>query len=318
MIDLFSNVPANYDSGSPAYLRALLNISKQDLLSSMIDVRTPDGDQVVLLLADGQLLSAYYLTGTTCSPSTLVELEGMWSGSSAKVRSLPLPREAVRSAQYVFAWYPARQALMIQGSALQSNLASFAAQKTCGVLHLKWTGGDALITLLDGVQVNAEIFLGTITGVVSGAAAIRHLQRLQEGAISLSVYEAQTNGLLFQQLLLRHVIADLMRNILGRYSQMVGSGLLNALSGDISNAMRLNNLHIQALGEVIYNTHVFLSLEDAGRAYFLLIKASQLHMARVLGASLAQTIQNDALNALAPTAQAVLREQTQLFTLAFH
>ena len=317
MIELFSSVPANQDTGSPAYLRALFNISQQDLQSSLIDVRTPDAQQIVLLLADGFLLGAYYLTGSTCSTTTVADLEGLWSGNDARIRSLQLPREAVRCAQALFAWHPCKQTLTIQSSALQSNLASFSSQKASGVLHLKWSGGDCLVTLLDGTLLNTESFLGAENGVVSGAVAMRQLQSQQERAIGLAFYEAQTGSLPFQQLVLRQVMAELMRNILSRYSQMVGSGLLNALSSDISNAMRLNNLNIQALGEVIYNTHVFHSLEEAGRAYLLLIKASQVHMSRVLGAGLAQTIQNDALKALAPTAQAVLREQSQFYSLAF-
>jgi hypothetical protein len=317
MIELFSSVPANQDSGSPAYVRALLNISQQDLQSSLIDVRTPDEQQVVLLLADGLLLGSYTLAGSTCSTITLGDLESLWSGNEARIRSLPLPRETVRSVQALFAWHPPKQTLMIQSSALSNNLASFAAQKASGMLHLKWSGGDGLVTLLDGMAINAEVFLGTSSGVLSGAAAMRQLKGQQEHAVGLAFYEAQTGSLPFQQLLLRQVLAELMRNILSRYSQMVGSGLLNALCNDISNAMRLNNLNIQALGEVIYNTHVFRSLDEAGRAYIVLIKASQVHMSRVLGAGLAQTIQNDALKVLAPTAQAVLREQSQLYSLAF-
>lgn len=315
MIEIFTHSTVNRDIGSAAYTSAVIGTYRQYAQSGLVDILLDQGDQIEVLLADGKLAAVYYLTATDCIVLSELDLEKLWTGGEALVRQVNLPTDAVRMAGEVFEWYPPKQTLVMQSSALQSALHAFGTRKDSGLLHLLWPESEGLLTLIDGQNVQSEACFIYQDRFQTGSIAVRQILGQESGDCQLAYYEAKEATSSFQRLILRYVVADIMRHILGRYRQMVGHSLLIALNNEVNRVMQMNNLHIHLEADVIENLHVFRSVEESRRSYELLFKVVSAHISSVIGSALSLSLMREALESLDPRSQRLINEQIVFYPL---
>jgi hypothetical protein len=308
MIEFFARAPANLQTGSTSQLRELLETQHQKQFNGLIEISFEQRGWMELLLLHGEVVRSYYLTSTSSEAMPVSELDRWWHGESALIRSVGLPGEAMRIIGMACEWHPPTQSLLIQASGIHNILQVFLNNKTSGLLHISDSAGEVAVPIVDGFTLAAEAVYGASEFSVGPSALNQGLQSVSNNC-TVVLYEARPNTTSFKQLILRQVIGELTGNVLARYSQIVGSGLLGAMGTELNQVLRVNRLQMQLVGAQLDNAHIFRSMDEAKRSYNVLFMALQAHMTHVIGGGLASSLQNEAYRSLNPRNQATIDEQ---------
>jgi len=308
MIEFFSHAPANLQTGSSSNIRELLEIHRQQQLNGLVEINFEQRGWIDILFLNGEVVGTYYLTTTSSNAVAVSDLDKWWHGESAYIRSLTLPGDAVRIISMACEWHPPAQSLLIQSSGLQNILQVFLVNKICGLLHVIDSTGELAVPIIDGFTVAAEAVFSAAQLDIGPSALNRGLHSSSHNC-TVVLYEARPNTASFKQLVLRQVVSELTGNVLARYNQIVGGGMLGAMGNELNQFLRLNRLQMQLVGEHLDNSHIFRSMEEATRSYSVLFKALHVHMTHVIGGGLAGTLQKEAYRSLNPRNQAAIDEQ---------
>ncbi len=295
---IFSHAPAETEIGSLAYLQAVQRAFPEDGLSGLIEITPDPTTRIDILYADGAHLATYQQAGPAYTEFASADVRSLWPSGEADLRILRLPRPAVFAAHMLIEWHPPVQTVVLQSSALQRWIDELGKDRASGLVAIEWPEAEGVLPIINGVPLVAESIFTSSTETQVGSAAHRLIFNQAAHTITLALYKARPETATFQMLALRQSVQDLTRGILSRYTQLVGRGLTSALVSDLNHVMRHNAVQIQVVGELLNNTHIFHSLDDASAIYRLLFRALYEHTANVLGTGLAHTIITDTLSGL--------------------
>jgi len=315
---IFSHAPAETETGSIAYLQAVQRAFPEDGLSGLIEITPGPTPRIYILYANGAHFATFQQAGPGYTEFASADVRSLWSSGEADLRILRLPRPAVFAARMLIEWHPAAQTVILQSSALQRWIDNLEKDKASGLVVIEWPEAEGVLPILNGVPLVTESIFTTRAETQVGSAAHRLIFSQTAHTVTLTLYEARPESVTFQMLALRQSVQDLARGVLSRYSQLVGRGLTSALASDINHIMQNNAVQIQVVGEILNNTHIFHSLDDASAIYRLLFRALYEHTTHVLGSGLARTIINDTLSGVNLFNQNVMDQHSILSGVALH
>jgi hypothetical protein len=313
MNSFLTSAPYNASTGSPAYAQSVLDFYYQNLMSGMIEINLPAG-QLLLLIAEGIPVSAYR-TGAAAGPHQPLppdRLFDSWPAGDAHIRSLALPRQAVRLARQVFEWQPPLSTWDQPTLEIPAFLDSFRTRIDSGLLHIVWERSEGYLTLQSGEVVLNESVLSSPHQVTVGEANYRRILFAKDPICRISCCTSRQDSPAGEQQLLRLALTGWASHILQRYQQLVGRSLIGALTGELNGCLHARPLYIQLAADGLQDTHVFGSTEHCVQAYQLVITAMAHHMGKVIGSGLTRTVFKESFSKLRPTEQHVLTRHALL------
>jgi hypothetical protein len=311
MIEFFAHAAANLQTGSSSKLVELLGSYRQQHFSGQLSADFEQRGWLSILLLDGTVVGAYYLTGSTSTPFPPTDIDRWWSGEVASIRSLALPGGAVRLLGMACEWHPPAQSLLVQSSSMQNVLQVFLVNKTSGLLYVSDNTGELAVPIIDGYSIASEAIFSTAQ-VEIGSSALQAGMQSTSRDRKIVLFEARVGSPSFKQLVLRQVVTELAANLLARYNQIVGKSMIGAMGNELNQVLKINNLQMKLIGDHLDDSHVFPTAEDASRSYSVLFKAIDAHMTHVIGGNLASSLQKEAYRSLDPRSQAAIAEQPTL------
>jgi len=316
MNTLFAHAPAEKETGPLAYLQAMQRAFPDEGLSGLVEIALSPTAVIYVLYTDGECLGVYHKEGSTYTTYAEANLRRLWPEGQAGLRLLRLPRQAVNIARTLIDWFPPSQAVSMPGSALREWITRQEEAQTSGLITVEWAEAEGILPMVHGAVLASDSIFTSGMGIQTGSIAHRLIFSQPDQTITVTLYEARPDNTAYQMLVLRQASQDLARGVLSRYSQLVGRGLTSALAGDLNHIMQNNAVQIQVVGEILNNTHVFHSLDEASTTYQTLFQALYEHTANVLGPGLARTIIHDTLTSVNPFNQKMIEDHQILSGMA--
>jgi hypothetical protein len=177
------------------------------------------------------------------------------------------------------------------------------------MLIARWAHSEGLLLLSNGVVARQEAIFSAPTGVEAGNSAAYTILN-NENLCTLIQYPMRFESPSAELTVQRLAAGDCVRDIIGRYRDIVGKGLAVALANDINNQVRQQGLYFQLIADVLVDTNVFRTRENAKTAYHTLFDAIRFHMEKVIGSTLAASEFSAALRRMRPEAAPNLQAGT--------
>ena len=290
MIRLFAQAPDNPTKGAATDGQSILRLYAQYYLSGLIDLQLPGDEQIVLLIADGVLVGAYHVIQTTADPINVSLLSSYWRRGDTSIRSINLPRQAVRSARELLEWSPPSQLVLVESAGFNEYLGLCQTNASSGLIYLSIDDVEGYISLDRGLPLMHETVLVNSTGVDTGRKDFRQIIERFNSMFTLRFYEIRSGTIAAQQRQLRLAAVDLIKQILPDIQKVIGVKSSGVLLGEIQNEMQANGWRIQLSVDGLRDSHIFNDLEGHANAYRTLFGILHSHLRRFVGRTLAQTI----------------------------
>jgi hypothetical protein len=313
MNSFLTSAPYNASTGSPAYAQSVLDFYYQNRMSGLIEINLP-AQQLILLTAEGMPVSAYRVPagGSPSQPIPPDRLLASWPAGEAHIRSLTLPRQAVRLARQVLEWQPPLFSWDQPTLEIPAFLHNFRSRIDSGFLHIIWERSEGYLTLQSGEVILSESVYASPLQVTVGEANYRRIIFAKDPICRISCCPSRQDSPAGEQHQLRLALTAWASHILQRYQQLVGRSLITSLSGELNGYMHARPLYIHLAADGLQDTHVFASTEHCVQAYQLVITAIAHHMGKVIGSGLTGTVFKESFSKLRPADQHVLTRHALL------
>jgi hypothetical protein len=293
MTQFFAFLPGNASIGSFVYAQSVLRYYYQNFLSGMVEIDAP-AERFVFLFSDGCLVGAYRWEGEAFTLVLKEQLADYWKSGEARIRSINLPREAVRAVKNGLEWSPPESKGELTSSTLPGYLLECRSKGGNGILQLVWERAEGYLSIYRGEIELQDTVFATSSSVYSGGENYRRILSEKGTVCRASFYSGKEDSPAYQQYALRYALKNWVSFVLQRYSAIVGRSLADSLAAEINGLMRSKSYYIRLTGESIFDMHIFESVELGVKSYRELMRAMALHIGKVIGATLTQSILNEA------------------------
>lgn len=304
MLQLFRQALDNSMPGSPAYLEALEQMFVQDRGSGLIEVETAPDSEVLILFLEGSLVGRFLISIDQAQSISTSEMGNLLK-KEVPIRSLELSSQALRMVLQVIEWSPSQSLGDLKGKDLDGYIESLKLGHSSGLLMLRSDQVDGFLTFASGVALPDGIVFSSRRGFEDSMAVVRSLP---SESFELFWYEMRPESESASRLQLQLAMLNWVSGIIWGYELIVGNNLINALDYDINTALRLRRFNMRMVGASLLNQHLFLKQDAMHEAYLFILNKLVEHCTRVVGASLARKVCEDAFQKLAADNQNVLRE----------
>jgi len=307
MIQLYSHAPDSIATGTQTYAESLLRLQYQYFYSGFIEIQLGIDNQIVILFSDGTLVGSYYLKDASLTEFSIALLPSYWSSGKAQIRSVSLPREAVRTAKEMIEWSPPVQILTIDSDGLIDYIDKYNQYKTNGLIQLLWEQSEGFLLMEEGNPIDYDAVLSTPNGVEAGNISLESFVKLISKTLTLRFYETHPGTTTYQQNDLRNSFSKWNQNIFTILKQSGENLVISSLINDLNGIMRSRGWHIQYGGVGLRDTHVFPSLDSMKIAYHLWITTLSNRSDILMEQSLPTTVIKQTFDFLSSHDQQVLK-----------
>jgi hypothetical protein len=317
MIRFYPHAPDTNASGSPSYAQTLLRLNYQYFLTGLIEIQYGVGEQLVLLISEGRDAGAFHIHGNNCLEINPVEIQSYWKSGNGSIRSISLPRNAVRAARQVLEWSPPAQSLTAESNEVIGDyIETCKAQRANGLFHFLWARSEGYLNLYFGQLLPMDSIFSNTSGTDTGEACLKLILSNQDSPCRITFLESRPNSLSYQLLTLRVAIGKLLAGILEKYENQLGPGLAKALVSDLNPTVRLRPWYLEIAGKQLEDTHVFSSMEEANEAYQTMMKHITVHMYNVAGKNETHNLLSSAFHSIQPNLQQTIQKYALLPAMA--
>jgi len=271
MIQLYSHAPDSIATGTQTYAESLLRLHYQYFYSGLIEIQLGIDNQIVILFSDGTLVGSYYLKEASITEFSIALLPSYWSSGKAQIRSVSLPREAIRTAKEMIEWSPPGQILTIDSDGLIDYINKCNQIKASGLIQLLWEQSEGFLLMEEGNLINYDAVLSTPNGVEAGNISFESFVKQISKTLTLRFYGPHPGTTTYQQNDLRNSFSKWNLKIFSNLTQKVENLLMFSLINDLNGIMRSRGWHIHYDGVGLRDAHVFPSLDFMKNAYHLWI-----------------------------------------------
>jgi hypothetical protein len=284
MVRFYPHAPDTTASGPLSYAQTLLRINYQYFLTGLVEIQFAPEEQLVLLISEGRDAGVFHIFGGGCTQIDPEDIPSYWKSGNGSIRSINLPRIAVRAARQVLEWSPPVQSIQAENrEVLRDYIETCKAQRANGLFHLLWPRSEGYFNLFFGQPLPMESVFSQPSGTDSGAACLSMIIDNNDSPCRITFLESRPTSFSFQLQTLRTALSQLLKEILVRYKKQLGPGQAKALVSDLNNALRLKPWFIEIIDDRFEDTHVFSDLEGALEAYQVMMKQITIHMYNAAG-----------------------------------
>jgi len=313
MIRFFPHATDNITSGTSAYAQRILRINYQYFLTGLVEIEYALEGQLVLLVCEGKDAGAFHVRENGCTQIDPQIIPSLWKDGDGSIRSVNIPRAALRAARQVLDWSPPAQAIQAENrNVLKDYIQTCQAQRANGLFHFIWPRSEGYLSMRFGQLLPTDTVFSNPGGIDTGTDCLEQILENLDSPARISFLEARQASAAYQQQTLRIALGDLLREILHKYSKQLGPGQANALVSDINQAMRTQSWYLQIIENQFKDTHVFSDVQSEVNAYQILIKHLVVHMYNTLGTKQTQTLLRDAFSLLKSHIQQTIQKYALL------
>jgi hypothetical protein len=313
MIRFFPHATDNITSGSPAYAQNILRINYQYFLTGLVEIEYAPDQQLVLLVCEGKDAGAFHVRENSCTQFDPKKIPSLWKEGDGSIRSINIPRRALRAARQVLEWSPPTQVIQAENrNVLKDYIQTCQAQRANGLFHFLWPRSEGYLSMRYGQLLPMDTVFSNPGGIDTGSECLEKILENLDSPARVSFLEARQASAAYQQQTLRIALDDLLQEILSKYSKQLGPGQANALVSDINSAMRTQSWYLQIAGDQLQDTHVFSDVQSAVNAYQILIKHLAVHMYNTLGTKQTQSLLSDSFHLLKSHIQQTIQKYALL------
>ncbi len=295
----------------------MLRINYQYFLTGLIEIQYAAEELLVLLISEGKDAGAFNIFGNNCIEIDPGEIHSYWKSGNGSIRSISLPRTAVRVARQVLEWSPPAQTIQAENREVLSDyIETCKAQRANGLFHFLWPRSEGYLTLHSGQPMPMDSVFSQPTGADSGAACLNLILDNTDRPCRITYLESRQGSLSYQLQTLRIAIGKLLAVILESYTKQLGPGLAKTLVSDINQAMRSKAWYLQIVGDQLEDTHVFSDLKEALGAYQTMMKHMTVHLYNAAGKTGTHELLSGAFNSMQPPLQQTIQKYALLPAVA--
>jgi hypothetical protein len=313
MIRFFPHAIDNVTSGSSAYAQSILQINYQYFLTGLVEIEYTSDQQLVLLVSEGKDAGAFYVSGNSCKPTDPQGILNLWKNGDVSIRSVNLPRVALRAVRQVLEWSPPAQDIQTDKiDILRDYIQTCQAQRSDGLFHFLWPRSEGYLSMHFGQLLPIDAVFSSPSGTETGSECLAQILYNQDYPVRISYLSARQDSPSYQQQTLRTAMGELLKEIICQFTKRIGPGQSNTMLVDLNNAMRAQSWYLQIVGDQIQDTHVFPDVKSAVVAYQILIKNLAVYMYNALGTKQTQTLIADSLHSQASNVQQTIQKYALL------
>ncbi len=317
MSKIFQYAPTEQNTGSPAYIKVLLDLFQQDQATGFIEIlpaSQPD-HSILSLYQTGAQIANYLQERKTdlIRPLNKGEAETIWNVGEAEIRLLRLPPQCLRVVWMWLEWQPAQESLKLEAANVRSFVETMRGQRPDGLLYLVGQQSESMIPLLHGEIIPSDCIHVTPTDTLTGRAAWDEICKGGDQSYQGLFYSAQKNSISYRQQNLRIAANRYFKVILARYTHMVGRTLAASLAKDLNKAMQINSLQIEFFPDAINDLHIFTVLNKSAMVYRVIVQEIKAHIADVLGDRIASSLFGDTFNHMETYEREAIQEYQHLY-----
>jgi hypothetical protein len=263
---------------------------------------------MTLLVAEGELASVFEIRESGPHPIEIELAFQAWGEGNGLVRSLNLPREAIRSVWQMMDWSPPSEKLSIPDGQLKTQVDRWLEQDQTLVVYLEWEQSEGALFIENHTIAASNTTLANHLTAESGEIYLPILLDQTPGDCEAFVYTARPGTVTYCQYLFSKAMSAWGKSILAKYSAMVGSGLTQSLANELNRVMRTRSWYIKVNKDYLYDNHVFRQAQDAVSAYRLVLLMMNEHMVKVIGGKLADKLVRETFVSLTKESQEILTQ----------
>jgi hypothetical protein len=317
MIRFFPHATDNIASGSPAYGQRILRINYQYFLTGLVEIQFAPEQQLVLLVCEGKDAGAFHVSENGCKEVDPPGIPQLWKKGEASIRSINLPRVALRAARQVLEWSPPTQAILAENrNLLQDYLQTCQEQRTNGLFHFLWPRSEGYLSMRFGQLLPMDTVFSNLGDTETGSNCLAQILDNLDSPARISFLEALPASISYKLQTLRIALGEMLTEILSQYSKQHGPGQVKALVSDLNNAMRKQSWYLQIVEDQFQDTHVFTDVQSAANAYQILIKHLVVYMYNALGTKQTQTLLTSSVKQLKSHIQQTIQKYALLPAVA--
>lgn len=317
MVRFFPHAPDTTSSGTPAYARTLLRINQQYFITGLVEIKYSGEQQLVLFNSEGMNVGAFHVSESGCTQIDPGEITSYWKSGSGSIRSINLPRNALRAARQVLEWSPPLQTMRAENRAVTRDyIETCKAQRANGLFHFLWPRSEAYLNMYYGQPLPKEAVFSQTGGTDSGSECLAQILDNTDSPCRITFLEAIPTSLSYQLQTIRITMGRLMTEILAGYSKQMGPGRAITLTTDLNDTMRSKPWYLQIEGDTFEDTHVFPTLEAGLEAYQVLVKHMVVHMYNSAGKSETHSLLAQAYHSLQDRMQQTIQKYALLPAVA--
>ncbi len=308
MDTLFPFAPAIQQSQPVAAIGGVVSACQIQALSGILEISGAAGGRLALFLAKGKLQKTFAFDEATPRQVEPGPFSPYLHGETATVRILSFAPDIVQELQNIFDWHSPLETTPLADPVQRQLEALNAGIQPCTV-HLTWADAEGLIAMPGNNRLPDQALFMRGGKVVYGAEALQVIYTRPAAGGILTRYETRLNlNEQHQQATqLQAIFSVVVPPLLGRYTDLAGSGIVTSLRHDLNDLARANQWQILATPGGFTDTHPFETPAAAARAYSVLLKAILTHMSAIIGGRLANTILREAAQQLAPADYELVR-----------
>lgn len=281
--------------------------------SGLIEKRSGDKSLKILVFAGGIPAGAYKLTGNLSRVISLADFSTIEVEADENIRTVRLPDLAGRMV-WLALESQAQKTFNCQGeNSWEIQLNDWLREGWSGLIEIRLGNCHGFALFWDGKPQENEVLFSTAAGFVTGFDLMKNEpDKLYEVTAFAFVPTSQA----YQCVILRRGVTHWSNRVLGRYQELVGQKLLQAMNRELNQAMRPWKWNISFQDNLMVDAHFFPYTQAAAHAYRALFMDMGAQMSFVIGNNLTQRILNEAFEQLRPDECAALQAQ-RLIPAAF-
>lgn len=308
MNQLFGLIGASERELASHKVEDLLGNYQSDGLTGIVQLNS-GATRIAILLVEGMIILACRPEEERCERIAITEMEPLLPEPQCQISTRILPVEGVRIAKAMLEWYPPAESVTLKDAELSKQLNRWSLEPTVNVLHILWEQAEGCLLFPGEAPPSSAIYLTAGQQIRAGQAAIDAIRQHAAPSCTVIRYAApQAAELPPEQIVpLRLAFAELVDNVIIRYTNLVGKGLSNTLILELNAKAQGNGWQIRISSSGVTDTHKFTNLEVARQSYRALLQELRNHMGLVVGTSLSQALLQETAIDLTPENQRALQ-----------
>ncbi len=306
MNGLFSFKAVEEYETSASHLLALLEASRRELRTGIIQVSYPLNQALIILLVQGEPINFYRSVENKLTKIQLEQIATFMGTTQARACIQTLPLEGIRISKMLIECPQTKGEFQLQTLDLNRRLDGWSASPETQVVRIEWPMAEAVLVFPgNNGPIQPIIFLSEAKSATE-MDALAAIQKWEEPTCNISVFSGDDQADAWIEYKLHLTFTDIVERLLTRYNELAGKSLVSVLNQEIDDRTLRRGWRISCVGNGILDHHVFASPKEAAAAYRVLCKLILAHMKTVVGPKITRGIVQDMLEATGPRGREIL------------
>jgi len=298
---------------SSGMLGAVIQLQRQDLLTGLVDVVYPGGEQALLLFNLGVPIHLFYSDATGTRKILHTQWGDIFGHPNGSAAVLPLGGDSLRLCLMALeADHTQVEELQLRPGGLAKHFELVKAEETVSLFRVRDEAFSGLVAVPGSNVPAQDALVFTAQGVLCDSKAISYLASMEDRLLRITKYEPSFSSGPVQEYALRMAFLALTAPFLGRFEQLAGSALVNSLGREVNNYAYHQGWKIQFFGKQIQHRQFFPEAAESATVYRSIYRLIQGYTQRVVGRALASSLLSESVKYLPAKYRAVFESQNFL------